>query len=119
MVETYKLVMPEHLNHFGFLFGGYMLKWVDEIAWIAATQEFPECKFVTIAMDEIEFRQSVKEGTILRFQAELTRRGTTSVQYTVTVTKGDEQPDSPHPVFSNHVTMVRVDEQGNKKPLDD
>ena len=118
-METYKLVMPEHLNHFGFLFGGYMLKWVDEIAWIAATQEFTDCKFVTIAMDNIEFKQSVTEGTILRFQAELTHRGNTSVQYTVTVTKGDEPAYSPHPVFSNHVTMVRVDEHGNKKRLDD
>ncbi|HSO80381.1 MAG TPA: hotdog domain-containing protein, partial [Chromatiaceae bacterium] len=35
-MESYKVVRPEHLNHFGHLFGGCLLKWVDEIAWIAA-----------------------------------------------------------------------------------
>ena len=36
-MESYKVVRPEHLNHFGHLFGGCLLKWVDEIAWIAAS----------------------------------------------------------------------------------
>ena len=35
-VQHFRLVMPEHMNHFGDLYGGNMLKWVDEIAWIAA-----------------------------------------------------------------------------------
>jgi len=25
-MENYKLVLPEHLNHYGFLFGGNLLK---------------------------------------------------------------------------------------------
>ena len=29
-MENYKLVMPEDLNHHGFLFGGRMLQWVSE-----------------------------------------------------------------------------------------
>lgn len=28
-METYKLVLPEHLNPYGYLFGGNLLKWVD------------------------------------------------------------------------------------------
>jgi len=38
-MESYKLVLPEHLNHYGYLFGGNMLKWVDEISWIAASRD--------------------------------------------------------------------------------
>ena len=30
-MESYKVVRPEHLNHYGYLFGGFLLKWVDEI----------------------------------------------------------------------------------------
>ena len=33
-MTTYKLVMPEDMNHYGFLFGGKMLMWIDEVAWI-------------------------------------------------------------------------------------
>ncbi len=29
-MTSYKLVMPGDLNHYGFLFGGKMLMWVDE-----------------------------------------------------------------------------------------
>jgi competence protein ComEC len=37
-MESYTVVRPEHLNHYGHLFGGCLLKWVDEIAWIAASR---------------------------------------------------------------------------------
>ncbi len=49
-VERYKVVRPEHLNHFGYLFGGCLLKWVDEIAWIAASRDHPGCSCVTVAV---------------------------------------------------------------------
>ncbi|MEI7902842.1 MAG: acyl-CoA thioesterase, partial [bacterium] len=38
---SYKLVMPEHMNHYGLLFGGNLLKWVDETAWMAASLDYP------------------------------------------------------------------------------
>jgi acyl-CoA hydrolase len=115
-MENYKLVLPEHLNHFGYLFGGNLLKWVDEIAWIAASLEFPGCKFVTIGMDSIEFRKSVKEGSILRFLVERVKIGKTSVQYAVNVfhediANGDIKAKG---VFSTHVTFVCLDNEGNK-----
>ena len=33
-MTSYKLVRPGDLNHYGFLFGGKMLMWVDEVAWM-------------------------------------------------------------------------------------
>ncbi len=115
-MENYKLVLPEHLNQFGYLFGGNLLKWVDEIAWIAASLDFPGCKFVTIGMDRIEFRKSVKEGSILRFLVERAKIGKTSVQYAVNVFNEDiESGDvKVEGVFSTHVTFVCLDNEGNK-----
>ena len=68
-MESYKVVRPEHLNHFGYLFGGFLLKWVDEIAWIAASRDHPGCSFVTVTMDRVEFRRGVRQGAVLRFDA--------------------------------------------------
>ena len=31
-MTSYKLVMPEDMNPYGFLFGGKMLMWIDEVA---------------------------------------------------------------------------------------
>ena len=116
-METFRLVLPENLNHFGYLFGGYMLKWVDEMAWIAATMDYPDCKFVTIGMDQVEFKQSVREGTILHFDMKQSRKGTTSISYVVNVTAGNKPEMNDESIFSTTVTMVRVDENGHKRPL--
>ena len=115
-METHNLVLPEHLNHFGYLFGGYLLKWVDEYAWIAATLDYPNCRFVTIGMDKVEFKKGVREGAILRFEVKRTAIGKTSLQYAVNVFSSDRR--SKHlPIFSTHVTFVRIDEKGRKKTL--
>jgi acyl-CoA hydrolase len=115
-MENHKLVMPEHLNHYGFLFGGTLLKWVDEYAYIAAAMEYPGSNFVTIAMDKVEFRKSVRQGTILIFLVEPVSRGKTSLQYSVYVYRGDTN-EYDNLIFSTTVAFVRVDEAGRKKPL--
>lgn len=110
-MENYRLVRPEHLNHYGFLFGGYLLMWVDEAAWLAASEGFPGCRFVTVGMDQVAFKKSVKEGSILRFDSQQHRLGNTSVTYDVRV--GSQENE----IFSTRVTMVRVDENGSKMPI--
>ena len=109
-METYRLVLPEDLNQFGYLFGGRLLSWIDEACWIAASLDYPDCRFVTIGMDEVEFRHSVREGTILSILCEQSAKGTTSVQYEVSVRRG--KVASGEPVFSTRVTYVNVDAEG-------
>ena len=113
-METHRLVLPGDLNHYGFLFGGRLLAWIDEASWIAASLEYPHCQFVTVAMEAVEFHHSVREGTILRITCTREREGNTSVSYAVKVS--DERA-GPHPIFSNHVTFVSVDDAGNKRPI--
>ncbi len=116
-MDNHKLVLPEHLNHYGYLFGGYLLQWVDECAWIAATLDYPGHNFVTVAMDRVEFRKSVRGGSILRFNLEKARQGTTSVQYEVLAFHRSTQESGEDLIFSTHVTLVCIDDQGRKKPL--
>jgi acyl-CoA hydrolase len=40
-MQTFTTVRPEHLNYHGFLFGGQLLLWVDEFAWMAAARDNP------------------------------------------------------------------------------
>jgi len=116
-VESYKLILPEHLNHGGFLFGGNMLKWTDEYAWIAATMEHSGCNFVTIGMDQVRFTKPVREGMILRFVANCSHVGNSSVQYTIEVYRENEAITQGNLIFSAMITFVRLDESGNKLPL--
>jgi len=116
-MENHKLVLPEHLNQFGYLFGGNLLKWVDEFAWMAASLDYHGCHFVTIGLDKVEFRKSVKGGTILKFNAEKTKTGNSSVQYYVSVYRGNSSSDDRALIFSTNVTFVRIDQEGKKIPL--
>ena len=116
-MENYVLVRPEHLNHHGSLFGGVLLKWVDEFAWLAASREHRGCRFVTIAMDNVEFRHPAPSGSILRFHIEQSKQGTTSVTYAVEVFSDTPGAADEISIFHTHVTLVRVDENGKKCPL--
>lgn len=114
-METHRLVLPEDLNQYGYLFGGRLLSWVDEASWIAASLDFPDCRFVTIAMDQVIFSHSVREGTILAIHSEKTKEGKTSVTYEVEVYKG--RALEKESIFTTRVTFVNLDELGTKLPL--
>ena len=114
-MENFKLVLPEHLNHYGYLFGGNLLKWVDEAAYIAARTEYPQHEFVTVAMNKVEFKKRVNLGVILRFHVRQARLGRTSVDYQVEVYANQPIEESTDAIFSTTVTFVCIDTQGRKK----
>lgn len=116
-MENYALVRPEHLNHYGHLFGGVLLKWVDEFAWMAASREYTGCRLVTIGMDRVEFKQPAPSGSILRFLVQRGREGTTSVTYSVEVFADEPGASEEKSMFTTNVTFVRVDEEGEKVAL--
>ena len=116
-MENYKLVLPEHLNHYGYLFGGHLLRWVDEVAYIAASLDYPGCNFVTIGMDRVEFKKSVKQGALLRLAVNKTREGNTSVQYHVEVYRHDINSGADELIFTTKTTFVSIDGQGRKCAL--
>ena len=117
MMDNYKLVMPEDLNHHGYLFGGKLLAWVDEYVYIAASLDFPGCSLVTIALDRVEFHKSARQGSVLKFEVLRNRVGKTSVQYKVILLRTNSNDTRDDPMFSTHVTYVRVDENGEKNLL--
>ena len=107
--------MPGDLNHYGFLFGGKMLSWVDEACWIAASLDYPDCRFVTVGMDRVEFHHAVREGVILEIDCTPKAKGKTSVSYEVNVSRGGTKREDV--LFSTCITLVNVDERGVKCPV--
>jgi len=114
-METHRLVLPEDLNHYGYLFGGRLLSWVDEASWIAATLEYPNCRFVTVGMDHVVFKHGVTGGAIIKISSTLEKRGTTSVGYRVSVFCSREKAGEP--IFSTLVTFVNIDKNEKKTPI--
>ena len=105
-MENFKLVLRGDLNQHGYLYGGNLLKWIDEYAWIAATLDFPESKFVTVAFDDVTFKKSIKEGSILKFNINKLKQAT--LQFNImlmffAITMCHENMDL---VFSQHTLLL-------------
>lgn len=113
-MNNYQLILPEHLNHYGYLFGGTLLKWVDESAYISARLEHPGRSFVTIGLDKVSFKKKVELGSILCFSVEQSHTGTTSVTYKVVVKDMGKLEHENNEILTTLITFVSVDKEGNK-----
>ena len=114
-METHRLVLTEDLNQYGFLFGGRLLSWADEAGYIAASNDFPQARFVTVGMSKVEFHQSVKNGAIIRIVSEQVKVGTSSVTYRVDIYSNKEPERGV--IFSTDISYVNVDASGVKQSL--
>jgi acyl-CoA thioesterase YciA len=76
---TRKWVRPEDLNANGTLFGGSLLKWIDEEATIYAILQLGNRRVVTKIISEINFVSSAIEGDLIEMGLVATKFGTTSI----------------------------------------
>ena len=77
--RTRKWVKPEDLNANGTLFGGSLLRWIDEEAAIYAIVQLGNQRAVTKYMSEIEFVSSAVQGDIIEMGLSATTFGRTSL----------------------------------------
>lgn len=119
--ESTLLVRPEHLNHHGYLFGGRLLEWLDEQAYIAAISRLkPEANLVTVAIDRVEFRYSVVQGTLLRFRSLLVHVGRTSLTVFTQVYRNwaaQAPPIAGEEIFRAYVSFVCLDKKARPRAV--
>ncbi len=77
--HTRKWVKPEDLNPNGTLFGGSLLKWIDEEAAIYAIIQLDSQKVVTKLISEINFVSSARQGDIIELGLTATDFGRSSI----------------------------------------
>jgi len=77
--HTRKWVKPEDLNPNGSLFGGTLLRWIDEEAVIYAIVQLGNPHVVTKYISEINFVSSAQQGDIIELGITATHFGTTSL----------------------------------------
>ncbi|WP_432562506.1 acyl-CoA thioesterase [Kineococcus sp. SYSU DK003] len=77
--RTRKWVRPEDLNANGTLFGGSLLRWIDEEAAIYAILQLGNGKVVTKYISEINFVSSAQQGDLIEMGLRATHFGRTSL----------------------------------------
>ncbi|WP_321883396.1 acyl-CoA thioesterase [Paraburkholderia bannensis] len=77
--HTRKWVKPEDLNPNGTLFGGSLLRWIDEEAAIYAICQLDNQRVVTKLISEVNFVSSARQGDIIELGITATDFGRTSI----------------------------------------
>jgi acyl-CoA thioesterase YciA len=77
--RTRKWVKPEDLNPNGTLFGGSLLRWIDEEAAVYVIGQLGNSRVVTKYMSEINFVSSARQGDVIELGINATRFGRTSI----------------------------------------
>lgn len=113
-----EVVFPSLVNHYGTLFGGIALQWMDRAAWVCSTR-YTRKEMVTIASDKIVFKKPVPQGNLVELIAKVGRVGRTSV--TVEVELYSENPLSGirELATKGDFVMVAVDRNGKPAPVKD
>ena len=82
-VQT-RIILPELLNDRGTLFGGNLLKWMDEVAYITATRFLHE-HMVTVLVEHVKFQKPILPGNIIEIVGPMVNVGCVKVQVNVEV----------------------------------
>ena len=110
--RTRKLIKPGDLNPRGTLFGGQLLKWIDEEAAIFAICQLSSSNIVTKAMSEINFVTTAKIGDIIEFGMDFIKFGTTSVTICCDVRNKNTKESI---IKIDKIVFVLLDEDGRPK----
>jgi len=106
-------VRPEDLNANGTLFGGSLLRWIDEEAAIYAIVQLGNSRAVTKYMSEIDFVSSAKQGDLIEMGLRATHFGRTSLTMRAEVRN---MITRQRILAIEKVVFVNLDEQGVPTP---
>ncbi|WP_243401605.1 acyl-CoA thioesterase [Leptospira ellisii] len=84
--ETRHIVMPDHANHYGTLFGGTLMSWIDMIAVMVAQRHCGK-EAVTASVDRLNFIAPIEIGDHVVLRASVNYTGKTSLEVGVQVSK--------------------------------
>lgn len=108
-----KWVRPEDLNANGTLFGGSLLRWIDEEAAIYAIVQLGNYRVVTKYMSEINFEASAAQGDLIELGLVATHFGRTSL----TMRAEARNMISRRTILTiERIVFVNVDEDGVPTP---
>jgi uncharacterized protein (TIGR00369 family) len=116
-VRLAELVMPNHTNHHGTLFGGHALGLMDHAGWVAATRRARRT-MVTVASDRVEFKVPVRAGQLVELVARVAKVGRTSVTVGVDMYAEDVASGERRLATSGSFVFVAIDDEGRPTPIE-
>ena len=111
--KTRKLIKPEDLNARGTLFGGQLLKWIDEEAAIYAMCQLDTPNIVTRAISKIDFVAPAQVGDVIEIGVTVVSFGRTSITLSASVRNKNTKQEI---INIDTIVFVCVNEMGVPTP---
>jgi acyl-CoA hydrolase len=116
VLEMVQLVLPEHANTRGSLYGGMMMNWITTAATMAAMR-IARGSVVLGSMDDLDFLHAVGIGDVVTLRAQVEHVGSSSLEIGVEVYSENPQTGTRHHTTASHLAMVAVDDAGRPRPI--
>ena len=113
---TARLMMPTDANVLGNVFGGAIMRYMDEAAAIVAWRHAGR-NVVTASIDRMNFFAPVYVGNLLILKASVNYVGTTSMEIGVRIEAQDPSTRKGVHAGSCYLTYVALDEKGKPTPV--
>lgn len=114
-VEQMHVVMQQHINGYGRLFGGILMQWIDELAGIVSRRH-SEGMVTTACVDNLNFKDPVYMGDVVVLIGKVTYVGKTSMEIRVD-TYVEAQDGTRRPINRAYVVMVAIDQNDQKRQV--
>lgn len=115
-LEMVQLVLPEHANTRGTLYGGTMMHWITTAATMAA-MKVARGTVVLGSMDDLDFVAPVAIGDLVTVRAQVEYAGRSSLEVGVEVHAEDPKQGGARLTTASHLAMVAVDDGGRPRPV--
>lgn len=106
-----KVMSPLDANHYGYVHGGAIMRYVDEAAFISATRHAGR-NTVTAAIDHLSFENPVHIGDLLVLKSQVNFTGRSSMEVGVKIESENPATGRTVAIGSAYVTMVALDAMG-------
>lgn len=111
-----ELVLPQHTNSLGTVFGGVVMSWIDICAAIAA-QRHAQKIVVTASIDALYFVKPIYKGWIVNLMASVNRVFETSMEVGVRVEAENPQTNERFRTATAYLTFVALSDSGRPVPV--
>ncbi|MEY4632100.1 MAG: hypothetical protein RIQ81_2220 [Pseudomonadota bacterium] len=115
-VEMTEMVLPQHTNALGSVFGGVVMSWVDIAAATCAMRHAGKT-VVTASIDAMHFISPIKLGWIVILKSSINFTSTTSCEVGVRVVAENPLTGEKHHTASAYLTFVALDSLGRATPI--
>jgi uncharacterized protein (TIGR00369 family) len=115
-VTLSQLMQLDHANLRGDVHGGWIMKLADEAGALAAMRH-AQARVVTVAIDQMVFREPIRLGDLVRLEAEVTYVGRTSIESRVEVIAEDPLSGKRTHTNTAYLVYVALDERGRPTPV--